>query len=116
MPNPRSTLTIAASAAVLACAPCGLASAQNAGETAQEAVPVVPPAMIAALPPDGCVWNSAVFSAGAIVIERMDQPVYFRCSGGSWVAFTSSSQAIDAQNKAGTGGAASPAAGSGNRR
>ncbi|HEY0526373.1 MAG TPA: hypothetical protein VGD08_23465 [Stellaceae bacterium] len=97
MPNWQSMLTIAA---VLACTPC-LASAQNAQGAPPEAVPFLPPAMVAELPPDGCAWNSSVFSSGAIIIERMEQPIYFRCSRGSWVAFTSSSAAIDAQNKAG---------------
>jgi hypothetical protein len=110
MSNRQSILTIAAAA--LGCIP-GLASAQTAGETAQQVVPTLAPALIAPVPPpDGCVWNSTVFSNGAIIGERMEQPVYFRCTRGSWVAFTSSSAAIDAQSKAG----GTPAAGPGNRR
>jgi len=94
-------------AAALACTPC-LASAQNAQGAPPEAAPFLPPAMVAELPPDGCAWNSSVFSSGAIIIERMEQPIYFRCSRGSWVAFTSSSAAIDAQNKGGGASAGEP--------
>jgi hypothetical protein len=111
MPNWQSMLT---TAAALACTPC-LASAQNPQGAPPEAVPFLPPAMVAELPPDGCAWNSSVFSSGAIIIERMEQPIYFRCSRGSWVAFTSSSAAIDAQNKADSGAPAA-AGGTGSRR
>jgi hypothetical protein len=101
-------LTIAA--VVLAGTPCGgVASAQNADPASQEtAVPLLAPGMIAPLPPNGCVWNSTVYSSGAIIIQRLEQAVYFRCAGGNWVAFTSSSAAIDAQNKAAAGTAAEP--------
>lgn len=46
---------------------------------------VAPYSELAQVPPNGCVWENAIYSNGAVIPQGYASlPVYFQCDRGTW--------------------------------
>lgn len=83
-----------------------LLTPQSRAQTA--ASPETLPYVLMSVPPNGCVWAGAVFSDGAVIQGGLPISTFFRCRKGSWEAFGTAQQAIDASHPQQPSGSSRP--------